>query len=90
MILGASDAEYFVKNSNGLQRLNTEFKTKVELIRFPDAVLDGARKVSAQVMQEEAEKSAMAKKVATAYAKFLNATSEWSKVEGAYYSTLSS
>ena len=90
VILGASDAEYFVKNSNGLQRLNTEFKTKVELIRFPDAVLDGARKVSAQVMQEEAEKSAMAKKVAAAYAKFLNATAEWSKVEGAYYSTLSS
>ncbi len=90
VILAASDAEYFVKNATGLQRLNTEFKTKVELIKFPDAVLDGARKVSAQVMQEEAEKGALAKKVAAAYAKFVGTTAEWAKVEGAYYSTLSS
>ena len=62
----------------------------MELIKFPDALLDGVRKVSAQVMQEEADKSPLAKKVAAAYAKFLSATSEWAKVEGAYYSTLSS
>ena len=62
----------------------------MELIRFPDAVLDGARKVSAQVMQEEADKSPLAKKVAAAYSKFVASTSEWAKVEGAYYSTLSS
>ena len=53
-------------------------------------VLDGARKVSAQVMQEEADKSPLAKKVAAAYAKFYAATSDWAKVEGAYYATLSS
>jgi TRAP-type mannitol/chloroaromatic compound transport system substrate-binding protein len=90
VILAASDAEYFVKNAAGLQRLTTEFKTKVELIKFPDALLDGVRKVSAQVMQEEADKSPLAKKVAAAYTKFLSATAEWAKVEGAYYSTLSS
>ena len=89
VILAASDAEYFVKNSTALHRLNTEFKTKVELIKFPDAVLDGARKIAAQVMQEEADKSPMAKKVAAAYAKFVTTTSDWAKVEGAYYSTLS-
>jgi hypothetical protein len=40
-------------------------------------------------MQEEADKSALAKKVASAYDKFVSSTAEWSKVEGAYYSTLS-
>ena len=89
VILAGSDAEYFVKNSIGLHRLNTEFKTKVELIRFTDAFLDGARKVSAQVMQEESDKSPLAKKVAAAHAKFLASTAEWAKVEGSYYSTLS-
>ena len=89
VILGSSDAEYFVKNAVGLQRLNTEFKGKVELIKFPDPFLDGARKVAAQVMQEEADKSALAKKVASAHDKFFTSTAEWSKVEGAYYSTLS-
>src|SRR5262249_56026521 len=48
-----SDAEYFVKNAIGLQRLNTEFKAKVELTRLPDAVIDGARKLSPQAMQRE-------------------------------------
>jgi TRAP-type mannitol/chloroaromatic compound transport system substrate-binding protein len=80
----------YMKNATGLQRLNTEFKTKVELIKFPDALLDGARKVSAQVMHEEADKSPLAKKVAAGYDKFLGATADWAKVEGAYYSTLSS
>jgi len=83
-----SDAEYFVKNAIGLQRLTTEFKGKVELVRLPDAVIDGARKLSAQVMQEEADKSPMAKKVAAAYAKFLSTTSDWGKVEGVYHSIL--
>jgi len=90
VITAATDAEYFVKNAGALQRLNTEFKTKVELIKFPDAVLDGARKVAAQVMQEEADKSPMGKKVAAAYTKFVSSTADWAKVEGAYYSTLSS
>ena len=89
VILVSSDAEYFVKNAAGLQRLTTEFKAKVELIKFPDALLDGARKVSAQVMQEETDKSPLAKKVAAAYSKFVSTTADWAKVEGAYYSTLS-
>lgn len=88
VIYVASDAEYFVKNAIGMQRLTTEFKTKVEIVRLPDAVIDGARKLSAQVMQEEADKSPIAKKVAVAYAKFVAATSGWAKVEGAYYSVL--
>jgi TRAP-type mannitol/chloroaromatic compound transport system substrate-binding protein len=89
VIYAASDAEYFVKNAIGMQRLVTEFKNKVEIIKLPDAVIDGARKLAAQVMQEEADKSPMAKKVAAAYAKFVDTTSGWAKVEGAYYSVLS-
>ena len=89
VVFAASDAEYFAKNAIGQQRLNTEFKTKVELVKFSDALLDGVRKVSAQVMQEEADKSPLAKKVAAAYAKFYASTADWAKVEGGYYSTLS-
>ncbi|HVQ76909.1 MAG TPA: ABC transporter substrate-binding protein [Candidatus Binatia bacterium] len=88
VILAGSDAEYFFKNAIALQRLTTEFKTKVELIQFPAAIIDGARKLTAQVMQEEADKSPMAKKVAAGYAKFVAVTSPWAKVEGAYYSVL--
>ena len=56
-IYGLSDAEYFAKNAVAMQRLTTEFKTKVELVKLPDAVIDAARKLSAQVMQEEADRS---------------------------------
>jgi TRAP-type mannitol/chloroaromatic compound transport system substrate-binding protein len=72
-----------------MQRLTTEFKSKVELVKLPDVVIDAARKLSAQVMQEEADKSPMAKKVAASYAKFLAQTGEWAKVEGGYYAVLS-
>ena len=72
-----------------LQKLTTEFKTKVELVKLPDAVIDAARKLSAQVMQEEADKSPLAKKVATSYAKFMAQTADWAKVEGGFYSILS-
>ena len=56
-----------------MQRLTTEFKTKVELTKLPDVVIDAVRKLSAQVMQEEADRSPMAKKVAASYAKFVAA-----------------
>jgi TRAP-type mannitol/chloroaromatic compound transport system substrate-binding protein len=84
----SSVTEYFVKNSIGMQRLTGEFKTKVELVRLPDAVIDAVRKLSAQVMQEESDKSPMAKKVAASYAKFVAATADWAKVEGGYYAIL--
>ena len=40
-----------------MQRLTTEFKGKVELIRLPDAVIEHMRKLSVQVMQEESDRS---------------------------------
>jgi TRAP-type mannitol/chloroaromatic compound transport system substrate-binding protein len=88
-IYGLSDAEYFAKNAVAMQRLLTEFKSKVELVKLPDVVIDAARKLSAQVMQEEADKSPMAKKVSASFAKFMTQTAEWAKVEGGYYSVLS-
>jgi TRAP-type mannitol/chloroaromatic compound transport system substrate-binding protein len=84
----SSATEYFVKNSLGMQRLTTEFKTKVELVRLPDAIIEGVRKLAAQVMQEEADRSPMAKKVAASYAKFVETTAAWARVEGGYYSIL--
>jgi len=55
-------------NSEALERLVS--KHGVQLFRFPDAVLRELRKLSAEVLSEESEKSPMAKKVHAHYEKF--------------------
>jgi TRAP-type mannitol/chloroaromatic compound transport system substrate-binding protein len=82
-----SVTEYTVKNSIALQKLLTEFKGKVEVVRFPDPLVDQLRKLVAGVVQEESDRSPMAKKVAASYARFQAMIGEWSRIsEGAYYS----
>lgn len=84
-----SIGEYSVKNAVAMRKLLTEFKTKVEVTRLPDALVEQFRKLSAQAVQQESEKNPLAKKVATSYAKFQALTGDWAKVsEGGYYSLL--
>jgi TRAP-type mannitol/chloroaromatic compound transport system substrate-binding protein len=83
-----SVTEYFHKNAIAMQRLTGELKGKVELTRLPDSVIEHMRKLSVQVMQEESERSAPAKKISASYAKFVALTGAWGKIEGAYYSVL--
>jgi TRAP-type mannitol/chloroaromatic compound transport system substrate-binding protein len=79
-------ADYHTMNAIALERLRTEFKAKVEIVQFPVPVLRDLRKMSAEVVKEESEKTPMARKVHASYAKFQALVSPWDRVaEGAYH-----
>jgi TRAP-type mannitol/chloroaromatic compound transport system substrate-binding protein len=81
--------EYFTKNAIGLNRLRTEFKGKVEIIKLADPVLKQLKTMAVEVNKEESEKSPMARKVYASYTKFQDIVGDWSLVsEGSYYSLL--
>jgi TRAP-type mannitol/chloroaromatic compound transport system substrate-binding protein len=76
--------EHEAGNAIALERLVNQHG--VQLFRFPDEVLRELRKLSAEVVREEAEKSPMAKKVFEHYEKFKKQWLEYSKLsEAAYY-----
>jgi len=77
--------DYHAKNAVALERLKTDFKGRVEIIQLPVAVLRDLRKLSAEVVKEESEKTPMARKVHASYAKFQALVGPWDRVaEGAY------
>ncbi|MGH7278462.1 MAG: ABC transporter substrate-binding protein, partial [Candidatus Rokuibacteriota bacterium] len=77
---------YFRKNSEGMRRLRTEFKDKVEILQFPRQLLTDLRKLSVDVLKEESEKSPMARKVHASYTTFQALVSDFAKTsEGSYY-----
>jgi TRAP-type mannitol/chloroaromatic compound transport system substrate-binding protein len=79
-------AEYEAKNAVALRRLRTEFKGRVEILPFPGPVIAELRKLAAEVLREESEKSPMARKVHRSYTAFQDLLRDWSRIsEGAYY-----
>jgi TRAP-type mannitol/chloroaromatic compound transport system substrate-binding protein len=82
-IYGRSD--YEAKNAVALERLKAEFKEKVEIIQLPAPVLRDLKKLAAEVVKAESEKSPMAKRVYASYTRFQAQHTGWSHVsEGAY------
>ena len=78
--------DYHTKNAIALERLRTEFKGKVEILEFPAPVLRDLKKLAAEVIREESEKTPLAKKVHASYAKFQALVGPWDHVaEGAYH-----
>jgi len=78
--------DYHTKNAIALERLKTEFKGKVELTQLPVPVLRDLRKLSAEVVKEESEKTPMARKVHASYTNFQALVGPWDRVaEGAYH-----
>jgi len=78
--------EYTTKNMVALEKLKTEFKGKVEILQFPAEVLAGLKKLAADVVREESEKTPMAKKVYASYEKFRAQLNDWAEVsESAYH-----
>ena len=78
--------EHHAKNAMALERLKTEFKGKVEIVRFPLPVLRDLKKLAAEVVREESEKSPMARKVHASFTKFQALVAPWDHVaEGAYH-----
>jgi TRAP-type mannitol/chloroaromatic compound transport system substrate-binding protein len=78
--------DYHAKNARALERLKTEFKGKVEVLQIPPSVLRDLRKLSAEVVREESEKTPMARKVHASFTKFQALVGPWDHVaEGAYH-----
>jgi TRAP-type mannitol/chloroaromatic compound transport system substrate-binding protein len=83
-IYGLTD--YHTKNAIALERLKTEFKGKVEILQLPAPVLRDLKKLSAEVIRQESEKTPMAKKVHASFTKFQALVGPWDHVaEGAYH-----
>jgi TRAP-type mannitol/chloroaromatic compound transport system substrate-binding protein len=79
-------ADYHQKNAIALERLKTEFKGKIELLQLPTPVLRDLKKLSAEVIREQSEKTPIAKKVNASYAKFQSLVGPWDYIaEGAFH-----
>jgi TRAP-type mannitol/chloroaromatic compound transport system substrate-binding protein len=79
-------SDFHVKNAIALERLKTEFKGKVEVIQLPVPVLRYLKKLAAEVVREESEKTPMARKVHASFTKFQALVGPWDHVaEGAYH-----
>jgi len=78
--------DFHVKNAIALGRLKTEFKGKVEVLQLPVPVLRDLKKLSAEVVREESEKTPMARKVHASFTKFQALVGPWDHVaERAYH-----
>jgi TRAP-type mannitol/chloroaromatic compound transport system substrate-binding protein len=78
--------DFHAKNAIALGRLKTEFKGKVEVLQLPVPVLRDLKKLSAEVVREESEKTPMARKVHASFTKFQALVGPWDHVaEGAYH-----
>ena len=88
-VRGLSD--FHAKNATALARLRTEFKGKVDVLQLPAPVLKDLRKLAVEVIREESEKSAMARKVHASFTKFQALVGPWDDVaEGAYHQFVAS
>jgi TRAP-type mannitol/chloroaromatic compound transport system substrate-binding protein len=87
----SSFQEYESKNTVALQKLKTEFKSKVELVKLSDATLKDLKKLSDQVIKEESEKTPTAKKAYASINKFETQTNDWRLIsEAAYHAQVAS
>jgi TRAP-type mannitol/chloroaromatic compound transport system substrate-binding protein len=78
--------DFHNKNAIALEKLKTEFKGKVEILSLSAAVLRDLKKLAADVVREESEKSPMARKVHASFTKFQALVGPWDRVaEGAYH-----
>ena len=78
--------DFHAKNAIALERLRTEFKGKVEVLQLPAPVLRDLKKLAAEVIREESEKTPMARKVHASFTKFQALVGPWDHVaEGAYH-----
>jgi TRAP-type mannitol/chloroaromatic compound transport system substrate-binding protein len=81
--------DFHTKNAVALERIKTELKGKVELVQFPAMVLRDLKKITADVVRDQAEKSPMAKRVNASYVKFQGLIGPWEQVaQGVYYQAM--
>ena len=79
--------QFEANNGAALQTLIN--KHKVQLLKFPDEVLNALRPMAEEVLEEEAAKTPMAKKVNESFKSFQKVVGTWGTVsEKAYYDIL--
>jgi TRAP-type mannitol/chloroaromatic compound transport system substrate-binding protein len=79
--------QFDAQNGAALQTLINQHQ--VQLIEFPEAVLSALRKLAEDVLEEEAAKSPMAKKVNESFKKFQKIVGSWGHIsEQAYYNSI--
>jgi TRAP-type mannitol/chloroaromatic compound transport system substrate-binding protein len=77
-------SDYEARNAIALEKLRMELKGKVEVLQLPAPVLRDLKRLAAEVVKEESEKSPMAKRVYASYTKFQAQHTGWSRIsEGA-------
>jgi TRAP-type mannitol/chloroaromatic compound transport system substrate-binding protein len=75
-----------MKNAIALEKLKAEVKGKVEVLPLPAPVLANLKKIAAEVIREQSEKTPMARKVHASFTKFQALVGPWDHVaEGAYH-----
>ena len=85
----SSFQEYEFKNTIALQKLKTEFKSKVELTQLSPATLKELKKLADQVIKEESEKTPVAKKIYASTTKFQKDINDWRILsDSAYHSQI--
>ena len=83
-VYGVTD--YHTQNAIALRKLRTEFKDAVDVIQLPAPVLRDLKKLSAEVLRAESEKTPMARAVYASYTKFQALVGPWDHIaEGAYH-----
>ncbi|PIW01467.1 MAG: hypothetical protein COW41_02515 [Deltaproteobacteria bacterium CG17_big_fil_post_rev_8_21_14_2_50_51_6] len=80
-------SQFESQNGAALQTLIT--KHNVELIKFPDDVMAGLKKLSVDIVEAEAAKDPMAKKVHEDFKAFQKVIGTWGAIsERAYYNDI--
>jgi len=80
-------SEFEAGNGAALQQLISQHN--VNLVRFPEPLLEDLRKLAAQTLEEEADKDATSRKVHEAFKKFRAQVGVWGSVsENAYYNVI--
>ncbi|MCG6876055.1 MAG: ABC transporter substrate-binding protein [Betaproteobacteria bacterium] len=81
-------SEYEAANATALAKLKSDYQGKVEIVQLPVPVLQGLRKLSAEVVKEESEKTAQAKRVYASFTEFQARLGGWRRVSEAAYHEL--
>jgi TRAP-type mannitol/chloroaromatic compound transport system substrate-binding protein len=80
-------SEFEAGNGAALQTLISEHN--VNLVRFPDQLMEDLRKLATETLEEEANKDPMSRKVHDAFLKFKAQVGVWGSVsENAYYNVI--
>ena len=77
--------EYEYKNTAALQKLKTEFKSKVEILQLSQPTLKELKKLADAVIREESEKSPQARKAYASVKKFEASLNDWRLISEAAY-----